>query len=65
MKKNWTRDVESHSNLVDIMPLNDLIEHFYGLSCHCKPIQDGNITVHNAWDGREEVENSTGSNSVN
>lgn len=43
-----------------VYPLNDLRTHtLIGLTCKCKPIQSGNIIVHNAYDGREFDEKIT------
>lgn len=40
-----------------IYPLNDLREHTTdGTPCWCKPVEDGELIIHNAMDKREEYE---------
>lgn len=56
MKKDWIRDSNESSGLVDIMPLNDLVNHVYGQGCFCKPQKDGMIIIHNSLDQREDSE---------
>ena len=38
-----------------IVPMNDLKEHEMSCDCWCEPLfdQEGNIFVHNSFDGRE------------
>lgn len=45
---------------INVIPENDLRPHLLGVDCHCNPrvIKEGasQIIVHNAYDGREIVE---------
>lgn len=46
--------------MVNIIPFGDIVKHIENGSCHCKPqiINEygEDIVVHNAYDGREMVE---------
>jgi hypothetical protein len=44
-------------NLIHMLPLNDLKSHNeIRKYCHCKPRLNGNLVIHNAYDGREFFE---------
>lgn len=40
----------------EVVPLNDLKPHVPGEMCGCKPEHDGEVIVHNSYDGRELFE---------
>lgn len=45
--------------MINIIPINDLIEHIESSLCWCKPrILDDNIILHNSADGREFFEDA-------
>lgn len=49
-------------NVEHVIPLNDLYEHTWDISCQCSPEVDGFVVIHNAFDNREyieELENGT------
>lgn len=50
--------MERNPETVHVIPVDDLRSHIeVGKYCHCKPsIVDGNIVIHNAYDGREFYE---------
>lgn len=42
---------------VHVLPVNDLKPHIEaGEWCHCAPRVDGDLVIHNAYDGREFYE---------
>lgn len=59
MKKDWADDYNLVTGIHDIIPMNDLEDHFYGMGCFCKPTKDeldDRIIKHHSLDGREEYE---------
>lgn len=56
------RDSPPTSDVVHVIPLNDLQEHSadLGAPCTCRPmlkeVDGGLVVVHNSWDGREVLE---------
>lgn len=45
------------NGIVDIRPLNDLIEHIEGPTCQCQPVlHEDWLYVHHSADGREHFE---------
>ena len=50
---------------IHVVPLNDLKPHVEsGRWCHCKPRIDGDVLIHNAYDGREFFEKDEDDNEV-
>lgn len=43
-----------------VHPQNDWFPHTLSSSCHCCPQWNGNVWVHNSYDGRELFEEITG-----
>ena len=46
--------------MIHIIPINDLEEHIESSTCKCNPTycnKDGEIIIHNSFDGRELLEN--------
>ncbi len=39
-----------------ILPINDLRQHLESIYCFCKPQKNGLLIVHNAFDGRDRIE---------
>lgn len=61
MSKNWLTvrgngTPTSDCLWVNVIPLNDLREHEEAVTCPCEPWMDGEIIIHNSWDGREITE---------
>jgi hypothetical protein len=49
-------------NTYHITPLKDLMVHHESINCPCNPVRDSecpNVIVHNAFDGRDFVEDAT------
>lgn len=44
---------------VHVLPVNDTYEHEEAIWCPCKTELDGDVVVHNSWDGREKNEPPT------
>lgn len=44
------------TNPRELIPLDDLKPHIFGLGCWCKPCEVQDIICHNAMDQREEYE---------
>lgn len=53
MSKTW---LTVRGNGTHVIPLNDLREHEEAVTCPCEPWMDGEIIIHNSWDGREITE---------
>lgn len=41
---------------VNIVPVDDVVEHEESLDCVCTPDEDGDLIVHHSFDGREHLE---------
>jgi len=51
--------VFERDDTVEIVPLRDIREHFFGMKCWCQPRRDEkdpSVIVHNSADGRELYE---------
>jgi hypothetical protein len=43
--------------VIHVLPINDVKPHVEaGFYCHCKPRIDGELVIHNSYDGREFYE---------
>lgn len=59
MKKQWESVKWRESDIVHVLPINDLKPHNeHGIECECNPTfdEDAGIVVHNSWDRREVFE---------
>jgi len=52
----WTAFAAFKSCPPEVIPNNDLREHFGCEKCWCAPFFDGELLVHNSMDGREQFE---------
>lgn len=67
-KKQWSLEEDVKTKDADIIPLDDIYEHFYGLECHCAPKKDyefKKLIIHNSYDDREEFEKLNINASIN
>lgn len=59
--KSWSRgnqNDEQSTGIIHVLPINDLRPHVESKYCLCKPIieENGLLIIHNAFDGRDRVE---------
>lgn len=55
-KSGWTAFAPFKGHPSEVIPNNDLKEHYGYEECWCHPFKDGDVLVHNAADGRTRYE---------
>lgn len=50
--------MENNKQIINVLPINDIRPHIESQYCLCKPIieEEGLLIIHNAYDGRDRVE---------
>jgi hypothetical protein len=56
MKRSAWQTGIGEQNMVHVVPIGDLREHFLTQSCWCQPRVDEGVIVHHSLDRREERE---------